>query len=407
MSESGIGVARASSPTGPFKYLGRVRYPDEAKPANWQDTHDGIADGDMALGNGYPMVEMSPHPIFHFENYPYDPALLYDNGRLFMYFGCGYCYVCEIDTNDMRTLKPISELSGKFISKPLLPYGDDPAINHYQDGWHMGNGSSIRQINGRYYLSYYAANANGGNALCYSTSNSPFGPFRYQGILISLGNVGYQNRKHSVAYQGNTHGGMFCANGRWYQSYHRQTGDPNCARQACLTELQMDENGYFAPAEFKTQVAETGGLDWRKKYPANSACVLVDRNGLNYNDHNPQSAMMGKAVKPSLTPHFTLINDQQVITRLTDGCVIGFKYLDFKRSPKKIELTMNNASQGNVEVFVSDPLAENASAIARISLTNRDNQFVGRCKKVTGIKPVYFVFHGQKPASSFVSFQFC
>ena len=32
MSSSGIGVAVADSPIGPFTYLGRVRYPEDAKP---------------------------------------------------------------------------------------------------------------------------------------------------------------------------------------------------------------------------------------------------------------------------------------------------------------------------------------------------------------------------------------
>ena len=96
----------------------------------------------------------------------------------------------------------------------------------------MGNGSSIRRINGKYYLSYYAANKDKGNAMCYSMSDSPFGPFTYQGVLVSLGNGRYKDQLLPTAYVGNTHGGMVQINGTWYQNYHRQTGDEFPARQA-------------------------------------------------------------------------------------------------------------------------------------------------------------------------------
>lgn len=56
LSNSGFGVAVADSPTGPFTYIGRVRYPESEKPAGWKDCHDG----DMAFGYGIPAFSPKP-----------------------------------------------------------------------------------------------------------------------------------------------------------------------------------------------------------------------------------------------------------------------------------------------------------------------------------------------------------
>jgi len=101
LSATGFGVAVADSPTGPFEYVGRVRYPDGEKPADWKDDTDGIDDGDSAFGAGHSALRSM---ISGLGEYPYDPAILHHDGRLFLYFGLLNCSVVELDPTDKRTV---------------------------------------------------------------------------------------------------------------------------------------------------------------------------------------------------------------------------------------------------------------------------------------------------------------
>lgn len=398
MSGAGIAVAKASHPTGPFAYVGRVRYPKHAKPSSWKDSFHGLFDGDRILGDGMPMIQLNPFKKYfgiNMKNYVYDPAVLYDNGHLYLYYGCGYCYVVELSLDDMRTLVFREEV-GSYITGPLLPSSSDKAdkeVIRGQDGWHMGNGPSIRKINGRYYLSYYAVNDRHANAMCYSVADSPWGPYRYGGVLVSLGNAQYQGQTEPTAYGGNTHGGMIQVDGRWYQNYHRQTGDKWPARQACMTELLMDENGDFRQAEYSSSVEAEGGIKADNEIPAYTACVLTDENGV---------------TKKGKSPYFVCRENDQVVKGLSEESVVGFKYLDFAESQlKECIVRLNNAKGGCVKIYFDK--IENEDQIAEIKTVEKEDiRYLGKLTApATGIHAVYFVFQGQdKKNTEFISFRF-
>lgn len=361
MSGAGIGVAVANSPTGPFKFLGRVTCPNG-----------------MILGHGQPLFTMPLGiPIFHKKGYPYDPAVIYTGGRLFLYFGYGHCYVAELSTTDMRTIIKAPE-TGRFISPDLIPT---------KTAWQMQNAPSIRQIGKRFFLTYYAKKGTA-NALCYATSQRPFGPFSFRGVLVSLGDGGVFGNQAGTAYQGNMHGDLFCAGGHYYQSYHRQTGgrDPN--RQACLVELCRTKDGLFKTAHFTSQVQASGGLPWAQAYMANAACVLVDRHG---------------RCSKHRAPYFALQNNQQVVTNLRAGSQVGFKYLDFTGASKKQRITveLTNSRPGEIRVLVDDE----KQLVGTIKTTSGQQHFVGTTKIPAGRHAVYFEFYGLKRAR-FVAFRF-
>ncbi len=407
MSGSGIACAVADQPTGPFEYVGRVRYPQEAKPQGWQGDGHGICDGDMVLGKGMAMIQPNPfrkHFGLNMADYPYDPAVLYDEGRVFLYFGCGHCYVTELDPGDMRTMIKSPE-TGSYYSQDLLPIQRDKAVHELQDGWHMGNGSSIRKIGDLYYLSYYAVNQHHGNAMCYSTSKSPFGPFTYQGVLVSLGNGRYEKQLEPTFYVGNTHGGMACINGIWYQNYHRHTGYKYPCRQACLTQLVMTEDGRFLQAEYKSQIFEKGGLPVNHRYPADIICECLNRKGKTGNRRN--------------TPYFMLeqINDQklQVVAGLYHSSSVGVKYLDFgdpqvqQESPEASKASCSvqllNPDDGQIEVYI-DRISD-ANKIVEISTKAQSGlcSFTGNLDvAVSGVHEVWFRFCNQSRETRFTEF---
>lgn len=360
MSGAGIGVAVADSPTGPFKYLGRVVYPDGTP-----------------LGHGRPLFTMPlGFPIFHKRGYPYDPAVIYTGGHLFLYFGYGHCYLAELSTTDMRTLIK-SPATGQYVSPDLIPHAAP---------WRIQNAPSIRQLDGQFYLTYYAKKGPN-NALCYATSDQPAGPFRFQGVLVSLGDGGIFGNERGTAYQGNTHGGLFQVNGRYYQSFHRQTGGPCPNRQACLVELQCDQAGRFLPAHFTSQVRSSGGLPWAQTYMANTACVLLDRHGRCHKHR---------------APYFALQNNQQVVTNLREGSQVGFKYLDFTGASEKQTVTVEiaNSRPGEINVLIDDK-----KRVGTIKVTTRQRRFMGTTTIPAGRHALYFEFHGLQHAQ-FVAFRF-
>jgi len=268
MSRSGFGVATASSPTGPFEYVGRVRYPESDKPAGWRDDKDGIADGDRAFGEGVRM--MGPGSA----EYPYDPALLLHDGRVFLYFGAGNCSVVELGPADMRTVVRNAS-SGQFVT-PIFRDGMFGAVRSLASGRRRRtsymNGPSIREIDGRFYLSYWAVGGNGLFGMYHAVADQPLGPFEPVGPLVSLGNAWRNTPPGPTDKVGNTHGGMFEANGNWYQIYHRQTAD---GRQACAAPLRRAPDGSFEHSEYTSPGLDASDLDAFRAWPAYIACHLV------------------------------------------------------------------------------------------------------------------------------------
>ena len=414
LAGSGIGVAVADSPVGPYTYLGRVRYPEEAKPQGWKDTEDGIADGDMALGKGIPMLQLNPlkkHFGYHTENYPYDPAVLYDEGRLFLYYGSGSCQAVELSVQDKRTILKNAQ-TGTYVVEHLLPTTsrkEDKSRICAQDGWFMANGSSIRKIGSTYYLSYYARNKKYGHAMCYSTAESPFGPFVYCGVLISLGNGGYKKQRQT-AYGGNTHGGMVQINGRWYQNYHRQTGAAATARQACMAELVMNPDGTFQQAEFKSQVMAEGGLPLNYTWPAYMACVFTNSNGVT-GTHKNSPFLKLKEYAYGIEDAESGKRVYQVVTGLTEGCIVGFKYMDFGESNGRLAevcVTMRNTWKGHVDIFAGGVQPENKLLCMTIpECLQSVVKCSGKFKSPNGRQPLYFRFYGQSKHSDFLTFNIC
>lgn len=115
--------------------------------------------------------------------------------------------------------------------------------------------SSIRKINGVYYLVYSSEVS---HDLCYATSETLTGPWIYGGIIVSIGNIGLPGvtEENPRNFTGNTHGGMVYIRGQWYIFYHRQTNQQMCARQGCaepLRELRGNLSGGGRRKELKIE----------------------------------------------------------------------------------------------------------------------------------------------------------
>ena len=350
MSRSGFGVATATSPTGPFDYLGRVRYPEAHKPPGWRDDQDGIDDGDWAFGKGTGPFHRGRPSL---REYPYDPALLVHGGRLFLYFGLLNCSVVELDPADKRTVVR-NPATGEYVTpifRSTLARHARALTSGRRHETAFMNGPSIREIDGRCWLSYWAVGGGRFFGMYHAVADDPLGPFQAVGPLVSLGNAWKNTPPGPTDRVGNTHGGMFESDGTWYQVYHRQTA---AGRQACATPLTRAAHGGFAHAEYTCLGFDSSALDAFRLWPAYIACHLVGPRGTRRRSGRPSIVLRQD---PRGTVDESGRRTLQVVSGTYRCSSAGFKYLDFgaARGSHAVLAELEARSSGYIQVYLDAP----------------------------------------------------
>jgi len=394
-----MSVAVSEKPEGPFDYLGDVQYPD-----------------------GTPVLKFLTN----------DPAVLSDNGRVYLYYGWGlgrdfsskwlsplYHLVERKLFN--RSMREIRETKPSILScavvemeKDMITVKDSPKAvldskttadknsELYQHAFYEA--ASIRKFDDLYYLVY----SSGQNCeLAYATSRYPDRDFDYRGVIISNADLGYHGNQRYHAAGGTIHGGIEKINGEYYVFYHRCTNNTNFSRQACAERIEIDETGFISQVEVTTQGTEkeplaalkTGGKE--EVWAAAMCCQLYnDKTGL----------VMGNGHNRDI-PTIVNENGKPFITAIDDGTVIGYKYLNFANvsalsvtyrgsagqwyvvtETEKVEMLRNGMSpEGAVMISLTDTAEWNTVNV----------MFNTNLKKA----PLYFVFKG-KGTIDFLSFAF-
>ncbi|HIS52188.1 MAG TPA: family 43 glycosylhydrolase [Candidatus Onthomonas avicola] len=208
-----------------------------------------------------------------------DPGVLVDDdGRVYLY--CGYLrsYMAELDPKRMYEV-----LDGTY-REDILP-AEEPFC--------FFEACSPRKCGDLYYLIYSPKR---GSCLDYATSESPCGPFTYRGTIIDNG-IDYP--------AGNNHGSICRIGNQWYVFYHRMTNGTITSRRGCVERIEILPDGTIPQVEM-TSLGFEEALNPYRPTPADTACYLT--GGCFITEHNP----------------FV-----RVITQITDGCVMGWKYFDF------------------------------------------------------------------------------
>ena len=372
-----LGVAKSSSPSGPFEFLDHVKYQDGT------------------------ILGLKKKDIFQF-----DPGVLTDDdNRVYLYSGFGPdkyfpqikhsqkadgCYVYELD-KDMKTIikGPIKVMNKKGIA-------NDKSIGH-----EFFEASSIRKINGKYYLIYSSIN---GHELCYAVSSSPFGPFEYKGTLISNGDVYLNERKQKDAIYplGNNHGGLVNINDKWYIFYHRHTNFTNTDRQGMAEEIFIDSDGLFSQVE-KTSCGLNGKpLEGKGVYPASICSTLIPKEG---NIFYP----FFKIFKHSKT-YITQsgkdedINETQYIKNIKDGCLIGYKYFNLENTTS-IVLNVKGKAKGSVGISFDEN--ENPKEISNFEIENQKyfEKIIISISQKACKSPIFLSFKIEKGNLDFYNFE--
>lgn len=277
-----------------------------------------------------------------------DPGVLVDDdGRIYIYYGFTESNMNEINPENMYEI-----IDGSY-KRPVIDDNESvPAERRFFEA------SSPRKINGRYYIIYSPFM---GSRLAYATSDSPVGPFTYRGYIID----------NSVDYPGgNDHGSVCCINGQWYIFYHKMTNNTIMSRRACVEKIEILPDGTIPPVEM-TSLGFEDSLDPYKITPAEIACVLKGGCFVTEKDL------------------FT-----RVITNVTDGCIIGYKYFDFGEdfTGDKMRLSLKTKGCGTkcrVRILIDD--YESGDEVGIINIGTGDGIYSAKIKNITGRHSVYFI----------------
>jgi len=187
----GIGVAVANSPLGPFK--------------------DAI---------GKPLIYIQDEWIAS------DPTVFIDDdGQAYLYFG---------SQGELRYVKLNSNMTS--YNKRTGIVNVNMTVNAFGKGnireTSFGEGAFIYKKNGVYYM-IFAGNRYGkeNEYIGYSTSNSPVGPWKYQGVLMAEDDANVSN-----------HAGIAEFNGKSYLFYHTEQ-DNMFHRKVGVREIKFNNNG--------------------------------------------------------------------------------------------------------------------------------------------------------------------
>lgn len=282
--------------------------------------------------------------------------------------------------NDMLTVKagPFRIVPGQF---------DTPRDSDFF-GHVFYEASSIRKIGGVYYFIYSSENS---NELCYATSQSPNGGFRYGGTIISNGDVGYRGRKpdQRTNMTANDHGSLERINGQWYIFHHRQTHRSTFSRQACAEKVTIRPDGSIPQVECTSMGLNGGPLLPQGEFPAPISCVLT-------NGRMPHAT---NTLLDCDIPYITHGGGERYITGVADGTTIGYKYFAFN-GPQKLTLRVRGTAQGRFLIKTDDAI------VAAVDVEPSDAWHdAGAAFTLDGVKPLYFYYEGTGRAD-LLSFRF-
>ena len=328
----------SDDPGGPFAYLGDIRYPD-----------------------GTPVLKYLTN----------DPAVLNDNGRIWLYYGWGLardfrsklfacvynivqsklfkrsiaeikatkpsilsCAVVELE-EDMITVK--REPRAVLDSKTTAPRDSELYRHAFYEA------PSIRKIGDLYYLVYSSGE---NNELAYATSRYPDRDFQYRGVIISNSDLGYKGNTVPKAPAGTIHGGIENINGQWYVFYHRCTNNTDFSRQACAEPIAILPDGSIPQVEITTQGMDGKPIPAKGSFPAAMCCNLTTGK--------PMKLGLGK---PQTCPRITEADGETIVGDMVNGTELGYKYF-ITHNLRGLKTTYRCTGNGKVEVRMGDSRSE-------------------------------------------------
>ena len=304
----GISVAVSESPAGPFSYYGQVAY-----------------------SAGVKREELPFYP------FGFDPGLYREGSHV--YLALGFSVDFPIAGMDLKPQNMkgafITELEADMRTMKTIPQYVIPGCGQGKGTSFAGHefleASSLRKYDGKYYFIYSSQHQ---HELCWAVSDSIFGPYEYQGVLISNA----MENGHLRGNWANNHGSVVQAGDRFYVFYHRHTCGTQYSRQACAEPIRF-ENGRFLTAVMSAEGISGNDLE-PGRYAAGHACFV--RDGAD-----------GTFIPFGAVPMDTARIDRDRVINIRESAVV-FRHI---RKLKEIGLELSGTAGGTVELFINGAYA--------------------------------------------------
>ncbi len=357
-----VSVAVCDTPAGKYEFLGYVHYPD--------GTRLGEKEGD--------------EPQF-------DPGVLTENGKTYLFTGfCG-------QGDKSRSGAMLTVLGEDMLTVEKAPKIVAPGSCYSQGTEYEGHAffeaPSIRKKDDKYFFIYSSEVM---HELCYATSDSPEGPFKYGGVIVSNCDLhidSYKDADMAMAAGANNHGSMVQIGDSWYIFYHRHTNNTWYCRQGCAEKLNFNEDGSIIQAEITSCGLNGKPLSDYGEYPSYIACNLfTDEHAVYVGTNGPRIVQDGGDDDPNIG----------YIRQLSNNSTAGFKYFDMK-NVNGLRIQTRGYFNGKVEVKT----AWNGEVLGEIEIENQNIWTAGECSfaPITGVNALYLTFVGNG-SCSLKSFEF-
>lgn len=299
----------------------------------------------------------------------FDPAILSEESGNYLYYGfCPPVRFPGMEDQEIpgAMMVKLADDMHTIISEPVcVAEGIETAKGTDYEAHPFFEASSIRKFGDWYYFVYSSLQ---GHELCYGRAKTPEGPFVYKGVIVSNGDLGYQENELAVTYTGNNHGGLVEINGKHYIFWHRHTHGTAYSRQGCADEIQILEDGTIPQIEITSCGLNQGPLPTGERYSAYIACHLTEGDRTKVG----QVVMAGPGEPlPELPEEMPHITEEEVeneehglkpyIKNLQEGAVAGFKYFAFTGNEKQIMLELRG--KGTVQVRLDQPEGDVAATV--------------------------------------------
>ena len=281
-----------------------------------------------------------------------DPAVFIDDDGQAYYFWGQFSLRGAKLMDDMCTLDRDSIVKG--------------VLTEHEHGFHEG--SSIRKINGRYYLVYTDISRGRATCMSYAVSDSPLGPYKKGGVII--------DNMYCGPLTWNDHGSLCEYNGQWYVFYHRSSQGNDKNRRVCVEPITINEDGSINEVCMTSQ-GPAGPINAFAPIEAACACRMIGKV------HNINEDPEKDAAKEILA-----------------DCGGGnfkddwaeYKYIDFGDGVSSCKLTARGKGVLELRVNGSD------EAIGSVEIDGEDgfNEYTMKITKETkGVRTLWVFFKGR------------
>ncbi len=230
---------------------------------------------------------------------------------------------------------------------------------------HFHEGAFLAKRNGIYYL-VYADISRGDIPTCigYATATSPYGPYKYRGIII--------DNNYCNPGNWNNHGSIAGFKDKWYVFYHRSTHGCNTMRKACVEPITFLADGSVPEVEMTSQGAGNP-LDAKKVIQAEWACILTGNLRIEQ--------------KEGL---------QEGLEKFYNGDKAAFKYINFGQGVDSVTVKIAPGTKGGKIVMSLDKPWQKRLAIINIKPNeiNAWQEQTFKVEKTTGVHGLWLLFYG-------------